>query len=84
MDQDPVTWSVENVTVDEDQDAVFTVTLTGPVQDDVTFTYATADGTATAGSDYTAVSNGRVMVSGGSTSATFTVQVTDDSNGEGS
>ena len=84
VDQQTVTWSVEDVAIDENQDAVFTVTLDGLVQDAVTLTYATADGTATAGSDYTAVSNGRVTVAGGSTSATFTVQVTDDSNGEAS
>ena len=84
VDQQTVTWSVADIAFDEDEDAVFTVTLDGMVQDGVTLTYATADGTATAGSDYTAVSNGRVTVAGGSTSATFTVQVTDASNGEAS
>ena len=84
VDQQTVTWSVADIEVDENRDAVFTVTLDGPVQDGVTLTYATADGTATAGSDYTAVFNGQVTVAGGSTSATFTVQVTDDTNGEAS
>ena len=56
-----VTWSVANVSVEEGDVAIFTVTLSDLVQDDVTLTYSTeavADG-ATAGSDYTAVSNAR-------------------------
>ena len=35
--------------------AVFPVTLSGATRQPVTVDYATADGTATAGSDYTAV-----------------------------
>ena len=84
VDEQTVIWSVADVAIDESQDAVFTVTLDAAVEDDVTLTYATADGTATAGSDYTAVSNGRVTVNGGSREAKFTVQVADDSNGEAS
>ena len=85
VDQQTVTWSVEDINFPESQDAVFTVMFDqgGLVQDAVTLTYETIPGgTATPGDDYTAVSNGQVMVPGGSPSATFTVQVTDDSIGE--
>ena len=84
VDLQTVTWSVDDIEFDENQDAVFTVMLDGEVRDAVTLTWATADGSATAGSDYTAVSNGRVTVAGGSTEATFTVEVNDDNNGEAS
>ena len=83
VDQQTVTWSVANIEFDESQDAVFTVMLDGPVQDGVTLTFETiAGGTATAGTDYTAVSNRQVTVAGGGTTATFTVEVEDDDIGE--
>ena len=83
VDQQSVTWSVADVEIDENQDAIFTVTLDARVQDDVTLDYETVEGgTATAGRDYTAVSNGQVTVDGGELTATFTVEVEDDSNGE--
>ena len=44
---------------------------------DVTIDYATSNGTATAGSDYTAAS-GTLTFSAGDTSKTFTVSITDD------
>ena len=77
-----VTWSVDNISVDEGDGAIFTVTLSDLVQDDVTLTYRTADGSAMAGSDYTAVPNGTVTVTGRSLMATFTVATRDDSEGE--
>ena len=85
VDQQTVTWSVEDISFPESLDAVFTVMFDqgGLVQDAVTLTYETiVGGTADPGVDYTAVSNGRVTIPGGSPSATFTVQVTDDSIGE--
>ena len=81
-DEGSVTWSVGDVTVEEGDAAVFTVTLNAPVQDPVTLTYRTADDTATAGSDYTGVTNGTVTVPGNSTSATFSVETVDDTQGE--
>ena len=86
IDQQTVTWEVDDISFDESQDAVFTVRLNGGlVQDAVTLTYATiAGGTATPDTDYTAVSNRQVTIPGGSPSATFTVQVTDDNDGEAS
>ena len=79
-----VTWSVAAEPVEEGDPVIFTVTLSALVQDDVTLTYSTRDGTAMAGDDYTAVLNvnGTVTVTGGSPSATFTVATIDDSAGE--
>jgi chitinase len=56
---DDLALSVADVTVAEGhggpQNAVFTVTLSEPTTQTVTVDFATSDGTATAGSDYTAV-----------------------------
>ena len=60
----------------------FTVTLATAVTEAVTVNYATSDGTATAGQDYTAVSNGSVTIAAGSTTAEFTVSVTGDETDE--
>ncbi|MFO1351110.1 MAG: Calx-beta domain-containing protein [Gammaproteobacteria bacterium] len=56
---------------------VFTVTLTHPSASTVTVNYATANGTATAGSDYTAKS-GTLTFTPGQTSKPITVSVTGD------
>ena len=56
---------------------VFTVTLSAPIDQAVTVNYATADGTATAGSDYTAAS-GTLTIPAGQTSGTITVLVNGD------
>ncbi|MEZ4840361.1 MAG: Calx-beta domain-containing protein [Flavobacteriaceae bacterium] len=47
---------ISDVTVDEGDNAIFTVTALGTVPGGFTIDYATADNTATAGSDYTATS----------------------------
>ena len=60
----------------------FTVTLAEAVTDPVTVNYATSDGTAIAGQDYTAVSNGSVTIAAGNTTAEFTVSVTGDQTDE--
>ena len=57
--------------------ATFTVTLSAMYDADVTVHYDTANGTATAGSDYTGAS-GDVTVPRGSTTQTFTVAITGD------
>ena len=57
-------------------DMIFTVTLAKAVAEAVTVNYATSDGTAIAGRDYTAVSNGSVTIAAGDTTAEFTVPVT--------
>ena len=63
-------------------DMTFTVTLAKAVTEAVTVNYATSDGTATAGQDYTAVSNGSVTIAAGNTTAEFTVPVTGDETDE--
>ena len=60
----------------------FTVTLAKAVAEAVTVNYATSDGTAIAGRDYTAVSNGSVTIAAGATTAEFTVPVTGDETDE--
>ena len=56
----------------------FTVTLSAASGLPVTVHYATADGTATAGSDYTAASDTLLTFNPGETSKTVTVQVNGD------
>lgn len=60
----------------------FTVTLTNPSSQSVQVTYATADGTATAPSDYEATV-GVLTVPAGDTTATVTVEVAGDTVHEG-
>ena len=60
-----------------------TVTRTGGSSGAVGVTYATSNGTATAGSDYTATTNTLSWASGDSASKTFTVTILDDSVYEG-
>jgi hypothetical protein len=55
----------------------FTVTLSGSSGQPVTVNYATSDGTATAGSDYTATS-GSLTFAPGETTKTVTISVTGD------
>ncbi len=59
-------------------DLQFTVTSDTPASEDLTISYSTVGGTATAGSDYTAVSGGSVTIPAGSSSGTVTIAVTGD------
>ena len=61
----------------------FVVTLNRAASATVTVDYATSDGTATAGADYTAAS-GTLSFQPGDTAKTVSVQVLDDSHNEGS
>ena len=54
------------------------VRLASATDEPVTVNYATSDGTATAGQDYTAVSNGSVTIAAGNTTAEFDVSVNGD------
>ncbi|HTO11676.1 MAG TPA: Calx-beta domain-containing protein, partial [Candidatus Binatia bacterium] len=54
----------------------------GPLASGVTVDYATSDGTATAGVDYTATA-GRLTFAAGETLKTFTIPLIDDTLGEG-
>ncbi|MFM1852732.1 MAG: hypothetical protein RL164_49 [Bacteroidota bacterium] len=70
--------SIGDVTVNEGAGtATVTVTLSASSTNTITVNYATSNGTATAGSDYTATS-GVLTFLAGQTSKTFTVSITDD------
>ncbi|MCA9119496.1 MAG: pre-peptidase C-terminal domain-containing protein [Planctomycetaceae bacterium] len=74
--------SINDVTVNEgDGSATFTVTLSGTVTDPVSVNYATGNGSAAAGSDYTSTSGLLTFVAAGT--QTVTVSITDDSAAEG-
>lgn len=55
------------------------LTLSGPTQSPVTFVVNTTGGTATAGSDYTAISNQTFTIPAGQTSFSFSIGIIDDS-----
>jgi hypothetical protein len=78
--------SIADVTVVEGnsgtQNAVFTLTLSAASGRPVTVAYATANGTATAGSDYTGTS-GTATIPAGSTTVSVTVAVTGELTIEG-
>ena len=76
--------SVADARAEEGTDATvdFTVTLAPSSPAAVTVEYATSDGTATAGADYTAQS-GTLTFARGETSKTVSVAVLDDSHDEG-
>ncbi|SLN64974.1 Quinoprotein glucose dehydrogenase B precursor [Roseivivax jejudonensis] len=74
-DADTATVAVGDVSVDEDAGvATVTFTRTGDDAEDVTVTYSTVDGTATAGTDYTAVTGGTAVIPAGGT-GTITVDI---------
>ena len=80
----PVGISVADARVEEDKDAVltFVVTLDRAAGGTVTVDYATENGSATAGQDYTATS-GTLRFEAGDTAKTIEVAVLDDSHDEG-
>ena len=71
-DPPPSLTVADATTADEGGNATFTVTLSAVSARDVTVDYATADGSATAGSDYTA-SNGTLPITAGTTMGTVEV-----------
>jgi hypothetical protein len=77
----PPSLTINDVTVTEGntgtRSATFTVTLSAAASQPVTVAYATADGTATAGSDYQAAA-GTLTVPAGQTTGTITVLVNGD------
>lgn len=79
IDNDPApTLSINNVSVDESAGtAVFTVTMNVISGLDTDVDYATSDGTAVAGEDYTAT-NGTLTIPVGSTTGTISVTILDD------
>jgi hypothetical protein len=81
---DPLpTLSINDVTVNEsDGTATFTVSLSSPSSFPVTVNYSTADGTATAGNDYTAAS-GTLTFAPGEAAKTISVPIVKDNIHEG-
>ncbi|MEL4895929.1 Calx-beta domain-containing protein [Crocosphaera sp. Alani8] len=78
-DPAPVPISINDIVVSEqDGTATFTVSLSEAINQEFTIDYATSDGTATAGSDYTATS-GTLTFAANSTSQTVTIDILDDS-----
>ncbi|MBU4112795.1 MAG: VCBS domain-containing protein, partial [Gammaproteobacteria bacterium] len=77
--------SINDVTVNEAAGtATFTVTRSGSSVATASVSYATSDGTATAGSDYTAITATTLNFAIGETSKTIAVSITDDSTAESS
>ncbi|MFQ5507807.1 MAG: Calx-beta domain-containing protein, partial [Leptospirillia bacterium] len=80
LDDDTATLSIDDVAVTEtvgNVDAVFTVSLSTPSAQAVTVNFATADVSAAAGADYTAVT-GNLSFAPGEISKTVAVTVLDD------
>ena len=86
IDDDPEpAVSVSNAEATENGDGTpitFTLSLSETSGRDVSVNYSTADLTATAGSDYVAVSNAAETISAGDTSATVDVDLVDDDDEE--
>jgi hypothetical protein len=79
------TISIAGVTVNEGAgNATFVVAQSAASGLNTTFQYSTADGTATAGSDYTGATNAPASISAGSTTTNITIPITDDALFEGS
>ena len=77
-DDEPPALSVADAAGDEDVGALeFAVTLSAPSGIEVSASYATADGTATAGGDY-AAATGTLMFAPGEVSQTIRVAILDD------
>ena len=76
-DDDTLTWSVNDVSVNEGGLATFTVSLNRASATGQSVNFATSDGSANAGSDYTA-NTGTLTIPAGSTSGSINVQTTAD------
>ena len=76
-DDGPPALSINNAEASEGSPAQFTVTLTPASGKTVTVDYATADGSALAGTDYTAKTDTLIFTSG-TTQQTFQVQTRED------
>ncbi|MFM6731750.1 MAG: FG-GAP-like repeat-containing protein, partial [Microcystis panniformis] len=84
---DSASIAISDVTITEGNsgttNAVFTVTLSNPIDTAITLNYATADGTATtADNDYTAINLTPLTFNAGETSKTITVAVNGDNKVE--
>jgi hypothetical protein len=71
------TINIADLTTYEGQNGEFTVTLSSASATNITVNYATSDGTALAGSDYTATT-GTLTIAAGQTTAKIPVPITND------
>lgn len=78
----PPTFSVNNAAAVEGSALVFTVTRAGTTSGSYSVSYATSNGSATAGSDYTA-SSGTLAFATGEITKTVSISTTNDSTVEG-
>ena len=80
----PVGVSIADAEIDEDAGAplAFAVALSRAASSQLTIDYATSDGTATAGADYTSA-NGTLTIAEGESGGTIEVAVIDDDHDEG-
>ena len=76
LNDDAATLSISDVVVTEGQGATFTVTLDKDVDATVTVDFGTADGSAVAGADYTALSGTLSFAGTAGETQTFTVDIT--------
>ena len=81
-DDDAITVSVDPASAEEGDAVEFAVTLSAPAASDTVLTWRTADGTATAGEDFTAVTAGMLRISAGETTGTLRVATTEDAIAE--
>jgi Calx-beta domain/Bacterial Ig domain len=78
-DDDPASLTISDPTVNENAGfANFTVTLSNPAESTVRVTYDTANGSATAGSDFAQQSNKTISFAPGETSKQISVPITND------
>ena len=82
------TLSITDASVEEGDDGdtpilSFTVGISPTTSDPITFTYATSDGTATAGTDYAAITNGSISTTANVASTVVPVSITGDNTAEG-
>ncbi|NCR19475.1 MAG: hypothetical protein GPJ22_20640, partial [Microcystis aeruginosa LL13-03] len=86
VSQPAISLTINDVTVTEGNsgttNAVFTVSLSSAASTVVSVNYATANGTATAGTDYTAIPTTTLTFNPGETSKTITVPVNGDNQVE--
>ena len=76
-------FSVAATTLDEDEGtATLRVQRTGDTEVPATLSYASANGTATGGSDFTTLAGTNLAFTAAETNKTFTVSITDDSDDE--
>ena len=79
VDNDFPTLSIADGEADEDDGSIeFTVTLSQAGGKDIAVSWSTTDGTASGGTDYSAVTAGSLTIPAGDTTATLTVTVLDD------